>query len=38
MWKKKGDVEKAKEHLNNALNIFKKLKLENHIEKVREAL
>ncbi|UCE37635.1 MAG: tetratricopeptide repeat protein [Thermoplasmata archaeon] len=38
MWKTKGDSEKAKEHLNKALNIYMKLKLEKHAEKVRKEL
>lgn len=38
MWKAKGDFDKAREHLEKALDIFGRLKLEKEIEKVNEAL
>jgi tetratricopeptide (TPR) repeat protein len=38
MWKAKGDVDKAKEHLNKALDIFKRLELEHKEEDVMTAL
>jgi predicted ATPase len=38
MWKEKGDIEKAKEHLNKALDIYEKLKMEKHLEKVKATI
>jgi tetratricopeptide (TPR) repeat protein len=38
MWKDKGENKKAKEQLNKALDIFEKLKLEKHLEKVKVTL
>ncbi|MFQ5910130.1 MAG: BREX system ATP-binding domain-containing protein [Thermoplasmata archaeon] len=38
MWDRKGDAEKAREHLDMALEIFEKLKLERETERAREAL
>jgi tetratricopeptide (TPR) repeat protein/predicted regulator of Ras-like GTPase activity (Roadblock/LC7/MglB family) len=35
MWKAKGEHEKAKEHLNKALDIFEKLNIEKRADKVR---
>jgi tetratricopeptide (TPR) repeat protein len=35
MWKAKGEPEKAKVHLNKALDIFEKLKLEKWVEKMK---
>ena len=37
MWKAKGDADKAKEHLNKALEIFESLKLGKEAKKAREA-
>ncbi|MEE8185991.1 MAG: hypothetical protein V3T96_06325 [Thermodesulfobacteriota bacterium] len=38
MWKAKGDYDKAKEHLNKALDVYRKLKLEKKIKKARGEL
>jgi tetratricopeptide (TPR) repeat protein len=38
MWKAKGDSEKAKEYLNKSLDIYEKLNLEKHMERVRKEL
>ncbi|MCK4457001.1 MAG: tetratricopeptide repeat protein [Thermoplasmata archaeon] len=38
MWKAKGDLNQAKEHLNKALGIFDKLKLEKRKDDVKAAL
>ena len=38
MWKAKGDVEEAKEHLEKAIQIFEKLKLDKRVDEVRAAL
>jgi hypothetical protein len=38
MWKAKGDTKKAEESLTKALDIFKEVKVEKYIEKVKEEL
>jgi hypothetical protein len=38
MWRAKGEPERAKEHLNKALDIFEKLKVEKRVEKVKAEL
>jgi predicted ATPase len=38
MWKEKGDSDNAKVYLNKAFDIYEKLKMEKHMEKVKTAL
>jgi tetratricopeptide (TPR) repeat protein len=38
MWKEKGDVEKARKHLNEARNIYEKLNLEKHVAKIENEI
>jgi predicted ATPase len=38
MWKAKGDEEKAKNYLNQALDVYKEMKLRKHMEKVNREL